>query len=274
MKKYIKRILNRPGGRLILSLIATLYTSLKQEMNFFWIFYKDGVWIHKHPDGVIVDRKINFMDTLANFESMTKDIWGFIYQPKKNNVVIDVGAGIGTEVYYYSRIVGQNGKIVAIEAHPETYRCLCKFCQYNKLNNVVLVNMAIGADESEVLIGDNIKHVSSTIIGTKTGRRVKCIPLDLLMENLKIPRIDFLKMNIEGAEKYAIMGMSESIKKIKYICISCHDFKADSEGMAAMRTYNIVKKFLIKNNFEIISREHDHRPNIRDQLNGINRFLP
>lgn len=271
MKKFIKYILNRPFGRFFLGIISSLYTFTKKDTKFFWIYYQDGVWVHKHNDGVIVDRKISFVKTISNFISETKNIWEFIYTPKEGDIVVDIGAGIGSETYHYSKAVGPNGKVISIEAHPDTFRCLQKFCEFNCLTNVILVNAAIGADESEVFIDNNPKHDSSTIIGTQFGQRVKSLPLDLLMKKLKIQNIDFLKMNIEGYEKLAISGMSKSMKQIKYLCISCHDFKADSEGIEEMRTKNIVKDFLINHDFEIISRDNDRRANIRDQLNGINR---
>ena len=78
---------------------------------------------------------------------------------------------------------------------------------------------------------------------------------------------------IGGAEKMAIGGMSRTIQKTRYICISCHDFKAERESNEDMRTKATVREFLLKHNFEIVPREDDPREWIPDQLNGVNRDL-
>lgn len=48
----------------------------------------------------------------------------FDYAPKDGDVIIDIGAGVGTETLIYSMMTGKNGKVFAIEAHPATSRSL------------------------------------------------------------------------------------------------------------------------------------------------------
>jgi len=270
LKRLMKDYLNKPGKQSLLGLIATLY-SVPMTHKFIRTYYDGSVWVHKHRDGVIVDRKINYQDSLTKYKAWTKDIYEFVYKPKPGDVIFDIGAGIGTETYYFSKIVGSNGKIVSVEAQPSTYLCLNKFCKFNKLDNVILLNLAISGDKSEVFIDNNDMHISSKIINTKNGIKVEGTTLDLLMKRLDISIIDFMKMNIEGAEKMAIRGMSKSIKNTKYVCISCHDFIADRDGIENMRTKRIVQDFLVKNNFKIVNRDADSRTWVRDQLNGINQ---
>jgi len=267
---FVAEYLRKSNNQRLLGLIATLY-SIPITKQIIRIQYDENIWTHRHNDGVIFDRKINYEHSLPKFESMTIDTYEYLYKPKYGDVVFDIGAGIGTETYHFSKAVGQKGKVISIEAHPHTYLCLNKFCKHNKLTNVILFNLAISNNETEVLISNNEKHISSTIINTKKGRKVKSITLDSLMKQLNILNIEFLKMNIEGAEKKAIEGMSESIKKTKFVCISCHDHRADLEGLEEMRTKELVKNFLKKNNFKIINRDSDNRAWIRDQINGINR---
>jgi hypothetical protein len=99
---------------------------------------------------------------------------------------------------------------------------------------------------------------------------VKSTSLDELVDDLALERIDFIKMNIEGAEKLAIQGMDRTLRKTRTVCISCHDFKADQDGDEALRTKTAVREFLVEKGFRVTTRDDDARPWVRDQLIAIN----
>ncbi len=126
--------------------------------------------------------------------------------------------------------VGESGRVISIEAHPTVFRCLSKMCAANRLENVTLVQAAVADHETEVQLTDSHEHEGNSIIGTASGVRVACTTLDSLFRSLGLLRVDLLKMNIEGAERLALAGMREMVKKTKNICISCHDFLADGGG--------------------------------------------
>ncbi len=270
MKKLIRTCIDRLDKPLIRHFLTPLASGLavvKNRTPFSLIYYSDGVWIHRQRGGAIIDRKINFQ-SFKQFSRETQETWGMVYTPRPGDVVIDVGAGIGSEVYYYSKKVGKTGKVIAIEAHPETYACLRKFCEMNQLNNVVPLHVAVGDQEGTVLIDDRSDHVANSIIGAVTGVQVPLRTLDSIVDSMNLEKIAFLKMNIEGAERLAIAGMKTCVSKIEALCISCHDFIADAGGSDDQRTKSVVRDFLIENKFEIITRELDSRSWIRDQLCG------
>ncbi len=63
--------------------------------------------------------------------------------------------------------------------------------------------------------------------------------------------VDLLCMNIEGAERQAVLGMARSVGKIRRVAIACHDFRADEEGDESMRTKESVTAFLEQHGFAI-----------------------
>ena len=270
MKKLIRICIDtfdKPLVRHLLTPFVSGLAAVKNRSPFSLIYFHDGVWIHRQRGGAVVDRKVNFQ-SLEQFSQGTQEIWGAVYSPRAGDTVIDVGAGIGNEIYYYSQKVGRKGKVVAIEAHPETFACLQKFCELNHLENVIPLHVAVGDQDGSVLIDDRSDHVANSIMGTTTGAMVPLKTLDSIVDTLKLEKIDFLKMNIEGAERLAIEGMNGCMSRVDALCISCHDFIADSGGSDELRTKSVVRAFLLENRFEIHERAADSRRWIRDQLSA------
>ncbi|MCJ7631642.1 FkbM family methyltransferase [Candidatus Bathyarchaeota archaeon] len=262
-------------GREMVGILATIYSFFRFK-RFCRISY-DGAWIHKCHDGTIVDPKLNF-NSISDVMKESSDAWFHIYKPTRGDIIIDVGAGTGTDTLLFSRIVGSLGKVIAIEAHPKTFLCLAKMCKYNNLKNVVLYNYAITDREMGVLIENSSNHLRNTILNQsaralKKGIEIKGTTLDKLLGNHNIEYISFLKMNIEGAEKLAITGMKNTLKRTRFICIACHDFLNKRGGQRNTQTKDTIIDFLEKNGFKIFTRDTDERDWVRDHVHGINRVL-
>ena len=193
------------------------------------------------------------LNYLKNKVLSTFNILGYV--PKEGDVIIDIGAGVGTEALIYSMMTGESGKVFAIEAHPETYRTLNLIIEANSIDNVICSNIAVSDKKAKIFIETRANHAENQIIAdginkpAGNGEFVQSVRLDDYVKINKIEKINLLKMNIEGAELHAIKGMTESIKKIDNIAISCHDFFI--KGSTEIK--NAVAAFLLENNFKIIS---------------------
>src|SRR5437899_13028030 len=106
---------------------------------------------------------------------------------------------------------------------------------------------------------------SPTNFGSKTG-------FCFQTRSLGLSHADFLKMNIEGAERLALSGMGEMVQKTKNVCISCHDFLADEGGPDDLRTKADITDFLKRNGFAILLCESEGLW-IRDFVYGVNEKL-
>ena len=197
----------------------------------------------------------------------------FRYTPKTGDIVVDVGAGTGEMTLLFSRRVGSAGRVISIEAHPRMFHCLQETCTRNHLENVVLLNYAIMDSDARVLISDRAANRTNDILEANSGLPVHGCTLDKVIESLDLPRIDFLKMNIEGAERMAIEGMSETIKITRNVCIFCHDFLAVQEGRDEMRTKSAVIAFLERNGFDMTIQEWDPQPWVQDTVYGFNKNM-
>lgn len=264
--------LDRPGGRWALRWGAqtVLSAATRQRVT---IRY-DGQWVHRYPGGVIVDVQLN-SHTPARIAAATRRYFLRRYTPQPGDTVVDVGAGTGEEALIFSRMVGPAGRVVAVEAHPRTFACLERTIAENRLDNVTAVAAAASDTEGTLRISDSASHISNTVLGGG-GLAVEGKPLDAILPALGVATVDFLKMNIEGAERLAIDGMHETVRRTRHVAIGCHDFTQDGAGQAAnehMRTLVPVRSFLEANGFDVVRPEDDPLPWVRDTLFGANPAL-
>ena len=101
------------------------------------------------------------------------------------------------------------------------------------------------------------------------GIEVRAATLDDICQQEGLKDIAFLKMNIEGAERFALLGMESVLPRIRQICVACHDFRADLGHGEQFRTRVFVENLLIKYGFTLTSRWADPRGYIRDHIFGL-----
>ena len=65
------------------------------------------------------------------------------YVPKKNDCVVELGAGIGSETLYISKLIGEKGAIISVEPFKNVYDILSNNIKINNLNNVTLIRKSI-----------------------------------------------------------------------------------------------------------------------------------
>ena len=82
----------------------------------------------------------------------------------------------------------------------------------------------------------------------------RAIKLDDLLKKLNIDHIDFIKMDIEGSETFALEGMVETLKKVKGVAIAAYHY-IDNEGN---KSYPAVIEFLEHQGFKtVLENGHD-----------------
>lgn len=282
MRNTLIRILDRPGGRCVLGLVgSSVFRSVSsaRDAAIFW----DGSWFSRE-DGICVSDGMDFAYSRRGLRERrsavdqrienARDYWFYRYVPKDGDVVVDVGAGSGSEIGVFSTAVGPSGKVLAIEAHPGTFDRLEKTCRFNAYSNVTCVHCAIADKAGTVVIDDNTNDELNSISSDSSdspahpGHRIAALTLDEACARNGIRTIDYLKMNIEGAERLAMHGMSTIIQRTSIVTIACHDFLAESTGNEFYRTREFVVGFLRENGFAVSMRLDDTRPYVRDHVHA------
>lgn len=278
LRGAIVRLLDHPGGRFILAKAATA-SAQRITRSGVQISYHNGQWTHRTGPSAPESIGPNFAYTREHFRawhrqiedyaSETRDYWLRFYEPKEGDTIIDVGAGHGEDTLTFSRLVGPVGRVIAIEAHPLSFKALKNFCRLNRLSNVTPVHLALMDKPGEVRIIESQSWMENRVTSNgepASNLSAPAATLDALCCQLQVGSISFLKMNIEGAERYALLGAENTMPNIQHICVACHDFLGGQTEQ--FRTRNFVQRFLCSHGFTLSLRPDDARDYVRDQLFG------
>jgi len=140
---------------------------------------------------------------------------------QENDIVVDLGGNIGMFTRYAYHMGAS--KIITFEPDKRYFSIL----KQNAPSNSILFNAAIGdklgkmtLTESEHLGGSNLWTENNPLL---KQYEVNIYTLDYIIENGLIPKIDFLKVDIEGSEIIALNGISdENLSKIRNIAVEYH----------------------------------------------------
>jgi FkbM family methyltransferase len=254
----VVRRLDRPGLRWLLVVPGSIWVSRLYGAPCL-VYWRDGMWIHRYRGTKIPHAELGRAAPPDVFTRGVRDLFLYAYEPGRGDVVFDIGAGTGAETLMFSRLVGAEGRVVAIEAHPRTFERLVALCRTNALTNVTALDVLLTDFDGEATISDDGNHVRNA--RADEGIRVRARRLDSLAHELELDRIDLLKMNIEGAETDALQGLGALAERTRHVVVSCHDF-------LGVPTKEAVSTFLKEHGFELTTREDAPDPWTRDYVYG------
>ncbi len=146
---------------------------------------------------------------------------------KDGDYILDCGANIGV-FSLYAAYLNENGKIYAIEPVKETADIMQRFFDFFEVKNVKIIRKAVGDEKKRAFINIYPHKISAlsgsaiaTLLDVNYGKKeeIEVDTIDNIVKEEKIERVDFIKMDIEGYERYALKGAIETIKKHKPIIV-------------------------------------------------------
>ncbi len=153
---------------------------------------------------------------LGSFEETEVNI--FREKLEAGMTVIDIGANIGYYTIIAGKRIGVNGKVLAFEPEENNFSLLSRNIALNKLTNVTALKIALTnklGGELLYLDDNNKGHHSLSSKNPETEKKIKVRTntLDGILENFGSPKVDIIKMDIEGAEVLVLEGMTKTIGK-------------------------------------------------------------
>jgi len=166
----------------------------------------------------------------------------------KGAVCFDIGANIGSYTYAISSAAGRYGKVFAFEPLPENLRILTFIIKFLRLKNTSLIPGAVSNKSGEMLINvpfiDGVQrntraHLTSS--GDVNSVKVKVTTIADIVSKYNLHRVDFIKCDVEGAEKFVFEG-GENFIKLNAPVIVC-ELGAGSEnfGLNDNEVFSYIK---------------------------------
>lgn len=144
---------------------------------------------------------------------------GVIIKCNEKDTVIDAGGCWGDTALNFASEVGDNGKVYSFEFIPGNVSIMKKnFSLNSELKKRIEIVEHPVWNESDVKMYCNDFGPASTIQSAYSAEHnieVSAITIDDFVLRKNIQKIDFIKMDIEGAETFALQGAMETIKKFK-----------------------------------------------------------
>ncbi len=164
---------------------------------------------------------------------------------KRGDTVIDVGGNIGFFALILNELVGNEGKIFSFEPSKRLKDRLEKTIKINNIQNVTIVNLALGESEGNTTLHYNPKQtgLSSIIMDFNDGsltEEIQITSLDKFAENIS-DRVSFIKIDTEGYEPQVLKGATELIIRDKptiYIELGGNYQKSSAEALMILKELN------------------------------------
>jgi FkbM family methyltransferase len=155
---------------------------------------------------------------------------------------IDVGANIGYSTLLLAKCVGAGGQVIAFEPLSENFAILQENISLNEHSNVTAENLAVMSCPGRIALRSAtpgaLTWVASVDIeqaAAVESQDVEAISLDEYVRRKRIGKVDFVKIDVEGAEGAVIDGMTETLKRDKpVLLVELHKIERYGENHPAL----------------------------------------
>ena len=226
LARFHRRVWNaRPG-----SLVKCLnYTVRINDGPNFYILYKD-IFVHR----------------IYHFEAQRPD-----------PLILDCGSNIGMSILYFKHVYPK-ARIIGFEPDPAIFPYLKENVVRNGLKDVQLVQAALAGREGTLTFYSDGKYgscLAQHLPGDVPEGWTKCeVPCVRLRDYLTEP-VDFLKMNIEGAEWEVLADSADRLRQVQEMVIEYHHLP----GLP--RTLHEILSLLHEQGFEYLINDFDSETN-------------
>jgi FkbM family methyltransferase len=170
----------------------------------------------KFPEGLIKNRLRYFLAFNSLIPASIQNLspikgYELHRRIKKGDIIIDAGAFTGDYTIFAAKKAGKEGKVIAFEPDFKNREILFKNIKKERLENVTVIPKGLWSKRT-TLNFNSLDGLHSNL--DKEGNiTIEVTPLDEEINKLNLPKIDIIKMDIEGAEIEAVKGCIKIIKK-------------------------------------------------------------
>jgi FkbM family methyltransferase len=180
-----------------------------------------GIYLVK-PYRILIYERGGTDDLYYALPKREGDVEDFILNNlKPGDTFIDVGANIGYYTILASKLIGVNGRVLAIEPVPQTANILKINLLLNEANNVTLIEKAAWntVGKLRVKLPKGWFGLASLFRDDGWGIEVDAIPLDEVLSREQLSKIKLIKIDVEGAEYEVLQGSTRILQNTKMVIL-------------------------------------------------------
>jgi FkbM family methyltransferase len=185
---------------------------------------------------------------------------------KDGATILDIGAHIGLFSAIAAKVAGEHGKVFAFEPAPNTVPVLHQTIRINQLGHLINpVNQAMGKNVGKItfFISDTEADNSNSLVSYKEDRKLNGVEVDVntidnFVSNNYLTKVDFIKIDVEGAEYDTLQGGIEVFKKFRpAFILAIHPEPIEKKGDKLEDIYDLLVElqYHIVYNGQPISKE-------------------
>ncbi|MBL7933198.1 MAG: FkbM family methyltransferase [Bacteroidia bacterium] len=176
---------------------------------------------------------------------------------KQNSVVLDIGAQLGLMSKVFSDLTGAGGKVFAFEPAPYTFKTLCKTIEMNMMGHTVIPVQKAVSDKkgtTQFFISKMKLDPANSLVDYKRKHDFESIDVhvtsvDDFVVDQDLAKVDFIKIDAEGAEYEVLLGAQKTLQKHRpVIHLALHPAALKSFGSSMHQIYH----FIVSNNYELL----------------------
>lgn len=192
---------------------------------------------------------------------------------RETDICVDIGANVGFYTIHLAK-KARRGMVHSFEPVPLNYQVLALNVLTNGLSNVVMNNFAVGDTDGEANFCIARDGAFSSLVDT--GRRIivetaktQVMKLDSYCSESKLPRIDILKVDVEGAELAVIRGAAElladSERRPRLVMLELFEPMLRQLGGSILEVQGLMQRHgyspfvFVRNRFVPFSESHHNR---------------
>ena len=181
---------------------------------------------------------------------------------KPGDTFVDVGANWGYFSLLAACLVGDSGRVIALEPEPGLHQQLLENIHENNFNQVRTLRLAASDTKGEAHFSGNLEQDGNSglnrLLTGEAARQAQITAptntLDAVLESEGIRRIALLKMDIEGAEALAVPGLTKTLteRRIDKLLLEVHPAMIKGFG----KTLRSICKPIVEHGYEAFVIPH------------------
>lgn len=139
-----------------------------------------------------------------------------IFHYQQGDVVFDVGGYVGDTALYFSKMVGEKGRVYTFEPDSKNQEAILENIEKFNGKNIILIDQGLSDHSGKMRFSQN---GSSGASFNDKGSYISVTTLDEFVEENSIEKISVIKMDVEGAEESVLRGGLKTINKLNPILL-------------------------------------------------------